>query len=89
MAAPIAPTASGGSHRRQLVLKSKSLPGKTRGKQHQISVYLEPETLRRLRALCEQTGAPMTHFVREGVELVIAKYDRPPSSPKRAKESRK
>ena len=70
------------------MLKSKSLPGKTRGKQHQISVYLDPETLRRLRALCERTGAPMTHFVREGVDLVISKYDRPTRSPKRAKESR-
>lgn len=76
MAAPCKPTASEEARRRRLVLKSKSLPGKTRGKQHQISVYLEPETLRRLRALCERTGAPMTHFVREGVDLVIRKYEK-------------
>ncbi len=71
------------------MLKSKSLPDTKRGKQHQISVYLKPETLRRLRALSEKTGAPMAHFLREGVELVIRKHGVPSRTSRPVKESKR
>jgi predicted DNA-binding protein len=35
---------------------------------------LEPEQLERLKALSEKTGAPMTHYMREGIDLVLEKY---------------
>jgi predicted DNA-binding protein len=41
-----------------------------------VSCYLEREQLDRLKALSEQTGAPMTHFMREGISLVLEKHER-------------
>jgi predicted DNA-binding protein len=39
-----------------------------------VSCYLEPEQLDQLKRLSERTGAPMTHYMREGVALVLEKY---------------
>ena len=36
--------------------------------------YLEREQLERLRQLSEKTGAPMTHYMREGIALVLEKH---------------
>jgi predicted DNA-binding protein len=46
----------------------------TRLKKILVSCYLEPEQLERLKALSERTGAPMTHYMREGIDLVLEKY---------------
>jgi predicted DNA-binding protein len=46
----------------------------TRLKKILVSCYLEPEQLEQLKHLSERTGAPMTHYLREGVVLVIEKY---------------
>jgi predicted DNA-binding protein len=46
----------------------------TRLKKILISCYLEPEQLEQLKVLSEKTGAPMTHYLREGVALVLDKY---------------
>lgn len=45
-----------------------------RGKQMPISTLLPPELVREVKRLCSITGAPMTHYMREGVELVLAKH---------------
>lgn len=37
-------------------------------------VYLEPEQAAELRALRARTGRPMQSYMREGVDLVLAKY---------------
>jgi len=39
-----------------------------------VSCYLEPAQLEQLKALSEKTGAPMTHYMREGIALVLDKY---------------
>jgi hypothetical protein len=39
-----------------------------------VSCYLDREQLDRLRELCEKTGAPMTHYMREGIALVLEKH---------------
>jgi hypothetical protein len=39
-----------------------------------VSCYLEREQLDRLKALSERTGAPMTHYMREGIKLVLDLY---------------
>lgn len=39
-----------------------------------VSCYLQPEQLDQLKSLSERTGAPMTHYLREGVALVLDKY---------------
>ena len=39
-----------------------------------VSCYLDPEQLDQLKRLSERTGAPMTHYMREGVALVLEKY---------------
>ena len=46
----------------------------TRLKKILVSCYLEPEQLERLKELSERTGAPMTHYMREGIALVLEKY---------------
>jgi predicted DNA-binding protein len=46
----------------------------TRLKKILVSCYLEREQLDRLKALSERTGAPMTHYMREGIGLVLEKY---------------
>jgi hypothetical protein len=46
----------------------------TRLKKILVSCYLEREQLERLRQLSEKTGAPMTHYMREGIALVLEKH---------------
>jgi predicted DNA-binding protein len=46
----------------------------TRLKKVLVSCYLEREQLDRLKALSEKTGAPMTHYMREGIALVLEKH---------------
>ncbi len=46
----------------------------TRLKKILVSCYLEREQLERLKALSERTGAPMTHYMREGIGLVLEKH---------------
>jgi predicted DNA-binding protein len=41
-----------------------------------VSCYLEREQLDRLKALSEKTGAPMTHYMREGIALVLEKHEK-------------
>jgi hypothetical protein len=43
----------------------------TRLKKVLVSCYLDREQLDRLKALSERTGAPMTHYMREGIRLVL------------------
>jgi predicted DNA-binding protein len=35
---------------------------------------MDREQLDRLKSLSDKTGAPMTHYLREGVALVLDKY---------------
>jgi hypothetical protein len=46
----------------------------TRLKKILVSCYLEREQLDRLRQLSDKTGAPMTHYMREGIALVLEKH---------------
>jgi hypothetical protein len=46
----------------------------TRLKKILVSCYLERDQLDRLKALSERTGAPMTHYMREGIGLVLDKH---------------
>ena len=39
------------------------------------TVYIEPEQAERLKLLHERTKVPVAVFIREGIELVLAKYD--------------
>lgn len=39
-----------------------------------LKSYLDREQLDRLKSLSDKTGAPMTHYLREGVTLVLDKY---------------
>ena len=50
-----------------------------------VSCYMDREQLDRLKSLSNKTGAPMTHYLREGVSLVLDKYAEhtKPRKPKR------
>ncbi len=39
------------------------------------TVYIEPEQADRLRMLHERTKVPVAVYIREGIELVLKKYD--------------
>lgn len=41
-----------------------------------ISIYMDPEQHARLKALSERTHVPVSDFVRQGVELILAKLER-------------
>ena len=43
-------------------------------KKVQQNALLEPEQVEALRALCARTRVPMQTYLREGVDLVIAKH---------------
>lgn len=43
-----------------------------KGKQIITNVYLDPEVYAALKKLSESTGAPMAHYLRVGVEKVLA-----------------
>lgn len=58
-------------------------------KKIQQNALLEPEQVDALRALCARTRVPMQTYLREGVDLVIAKHSkktarRGVSAPRRA-----
>jgi predicted DNA-binding protein len=44
-----------------------------KGKQVITNVYLDPEVYAALKKLSETTGAPMAHYLREGVRMVLEK----------------
>lgn len=50
------------------------IPQTRRGKQVAVSTVLPPELIREVKRLCGITGAPMAHYVREGLELVLSKH---------------
>lgn len=39
------------------------------------TVYIEPEQAERLKLLHERTKVPVAVYIREGIELVLAKYE--------------
>jgi len=39
------------------------------------TVYIEPEQNERLRLLHERTKVPVAVYIREGIDLVLAKYE--------------
>jgi predicted DNA-binding protein len=39
------------------------------------TVYIEPEQAERLKVLHERTKVPVAVYIREGIELVLAKYE--------------
>lgn len=39
------------------------------------TVYIEPEQAERLKLLHERTKVPVAVYIREGIELVLSKYD--------------
>jgi predicted DNA-binding protein len=43
-------------------------------KQVITNVYLPPEVYDALKRLSERTGAPMAHYLRQGVEHVLAEH---------------
>jgi predicted DNA-binding protein len=53
-----------------------------KGKQIITNVYLEPDVYEALKELSERTGAPMAHYIRKGVEKVLAENGRIPSKGK-------
>jgi hypothetical protein len=39
------------------------------------TVYIEPEQAERLKLLHERTKVPVAVYIREGIELILAKYE--------------
>ncbi len=39
------------------------------------TIYITPEQSERLRVLHDRTKVPVSVFIREGIDLVLAKYD--------------
>jgi hypothetical protein len=39
-----------------------------------VSLYLEPKQAAEMRALSERTRVPQQTYIREGVDIVLAKY---------------
>ena len=39
------------------------------------TIYITPEQNERLKLLNEKTKVPMAEYIREGIELVLEKYD--------------
>jgi hypothetical protein len=39
-----------------------------------MSIYVDPPQAKALRALSARTGAPVNHYMREGVKLILAQY---------------
>lgn len=40
------------------------------------TIYIEPEQDQRLKMLHERTKVPIAVYIREGIDLVLAKYDK-------------
>ena len=47
-----------------------------KGKREQLAVYLDPQQVERLRRLNKATRVPIAVYVREGVDAVLAKYQK-------------
>ena len=45
-----------------------------KGKQVITNVYLDPDVHAALKKLSESTGAPMAHYLRLGVEKILAEH---------------
>ena len=43
-------------------------------KKKQVPLYLEPEQYEQLKKLHEETRVPMQVYLREGVDMILAKY---------------
>jgi predicted DNA-binding protein len=50
---------------------------KQKGNQIQVSLYLNPETAKALRALSERTRIPQAAYFREAIDDLLKKYDEP------------
>ncbi len=50
---------------------------KEKGNQVQVSFYLAPETLERVKALSERTRIPQAAYFREAIEDLLKKYEEP------------
>ena len=48
---------------------------KEKGNQVQVSFYLAPETLQRVKDLSEKTRIPQAAYFREAVEDLLKKYE--------------
>ena len=46
------------------------------GRQETVSVYLRPEQREALKRLSKATGIPQTELMRQGIDLVLKKYER-------------
>jgi predicted DNA-binding protein len=53
----------------------------TKGKQIITNVYLEPDVYAALKELSEATGAPMAHYIRKGIDKVLAEAGWPGFDP--------
>jgi hypothetical protein len=54
----------------------------TKGKQVITNVYLDPDVFSALKKLSEETGAPMAHYLRKGVDNILAEHGRLPGKTK-------
>jgi hypothetical protein len=48
----------------------------SRLKKHLLSLYAEPEQAAALRALSARTRVPVQVYLREGVDLILARYNK-------------
>jgi predicted DNA-binding protein len=42
-------------------------------KKHRTNIYLDPEQLKKLKTLSEETGAPIAALVRKAIDLYLKK----------------
>ncbi len=55
------------------------------GNREMTSIYLDPEQKEALKQLSERTRVPMQEYLREGVTLVLQKYQRRLKRPRSGK----
>jgi hypothetical protein len=65
-------------HSKEAKMKAKKSAASTKLRLIKIPVqaYLEPEQASELRALSERTRVPAQAYIREGIDVVLAKYRR-------------
>jgi hypothetical protein len=56
-------------------MKAKKQSSKGRLVKVPMSVYLDTDQVKALRALSERTGAPVNYYMREGVKLILAQHN--------------
>jgi hypothetical protein len=59
-----------------VVRKKASVQNRLRLIKIPVQAYLEPEQAQELRALSERTRVPAQAYIREGIDVVLAKYRR-------------